>query len=149
VKVVSLTVTSQIDAGSGGVYEPRFLGETAIPDPTIMRTLMSSVRVPGTTASLRSAERSHSRCNEAGETGSVIRHRLLGSGLSRCAFRHRSQMSGRALAVKAPGKPRHIWREPSVIPQSVEDVSGLVGQPLRAVCSGRAGRWILAMGLRV
>lgn len=79
----------------------------------------------------------------------MIRHRLPGSGSSRCAFRHRSQMSGRALAAKAPGKPRHIWREPSVIPQSVEGVSGLVGQPLRAVCPGRAGRWILAMGLRV
>ena len=78
----------------------------------------------------------------------MIRHRLLGSGLSRCAFRHRSQMSGRALAAKAPGKPRHIWREPSVIPQSVEGVSGLVGQTLRAVCPGRAGRWILAIGLK-
>ena len=74
---------------------------------------------------------------------------LLGSGSSRCALRHRSQMSRRPLAAKAPGKPRHIWREPSLIPQSVEGGSGLVGHAVRAVCPGRAGRWILAIGLAV
>ena len=58
-------------------------------------------------------------------------------------------MSGRPLAAKAPGKPRQIWREPLLIPQSVEGGSGLVGHEVRAVCPGRAGRWILTMGLAV
>ena len=82
-----------------------------------------------------------------GEMRPMTLHWLLGSGLSRCAFRHRSQMSGRPLAAKAPGKPRHIWREPFLIPQSVEGTPGLVDHAFRAVCPGCAGRWILAMGL--
>lgn len=77
----------------------------------------------------------------------MIPHWLPGIGSSRCAFRHRSQMSGRPLAAKAPGKPRHIWREPFLIPQSVEGAPALVGHAFRADCPGRAGRWILAMGL--
>ena len=75
----------------------------------------------------------------------MILHWLFRSGLSRCAFRHRSQMSGRPLAEKAPGTPRHIWSEPSLIPQSVEGVFVFVGHAVRAVCPGRAGRWILAI----